>query len=154
MKVSIFHPLYLYQKCHPLSSLLLLEPGVMVACCCQCQWCSLLEHWDGGLFPCVPLSLSYSEQENRIRQAGSCSMSSAVRFVGPTATGERAGTQSCGCLYVWRNGVPDPIAAAAQLPMAIGTAVARRLELCAPPALWLPGSLGLWARRPQLEDQD
>lgn len=87
-------------------------------------------------------------------QAGSCSMSSAVRFVGPTATGERAGTQSCGCLYVWRNRVPDPIAAAAQLPMAIGTAVARRLELCAPPALWLPGSLGLWARRPQLEDQD
>ena len=58
------------------------------------------------------------------------------------------GDQSHGCFYSQRDGFTD--LTAAQLFVAMGAAIARRLELCAPPPLWLLGSRGLQTQLPQL----
>lgn len=53
-----------------------------------------------------------------------------------------------GCPSSCRDGVPGPTAAAAQLPVAVGTGVVGWLESHVPSSLLLLGSLKLWALLP------
>lgn len=51
---------------------------------------------------------------------GISAVSGIVRFEGFAAVGGGVGGQSCGCLCGWRDGVPGPTTAVAQLPVAAG----------------------------------
>ena len=78
-------------------------------------------------------------------QADIPTMSGVVRFAGSTTADD--GRKGWGHEYLnqWRNSVPGPIAAAAQLPVAMGASAVGRPESCVPLPLLLLGSLKLRA---------
>ena len=128
--------------------LLLLVPlASLLPCFCQSHCC----HPDGWLFPsiCDPelqALLPWWEGKGggvvSWGPAGASTGSGVVRFKGSPLQMKGAGWGHV-CLSGSRDRVPGPTATAAQLPVAAGTAVVRRPELCAPPPLLLLGSLKL-----------
>lgn len=136
----------LYQRCGLLASLPLSVTLRSLVPCFH-QWCSCccLGLWDSGLFLEVWDSQSKAPLPWGKRQGSHCPEGASVVFsiVSSTIKGVHVWGWHHGYLNGKRGGIPGPSTAAVQLPVAIGTTVARRLESYAPSSLPLPGSLGL-----------